>query len=81
MLWAEDSDYVDPVVVHVVDDVGEVVKDSGWICDDTDTATLEEAPSVLGTELSPGAHLANLERTLEVTGALLGHFDAAGGTR
>ena len=45
MLWAEDSDYVDPVVVHVVDDVGEVVKDSGWICDDTDTATLEEAPS------------------------------------
>jgi 3-oxoadipate enol-lactonase len=31
--------------------------------------------------VSPGAHLANLERTLEVTGALLGHFDGAGGTR
>jgi 3-oxoadipate enol-lactonase len=28
--------------------------------------------------LSPASHLANLERTLEVTGALLGHFDAAG---
>ncbi|MGY1805321.1 3-oxoadipate enol-lactonase [Blastococcus sp. SYSU D00922] len=28
--------------------------------------------------LSPAAHLANLERTLETTGALLGHFDSAG---
>jgi 3-oxoadipate enol-lactonase len=28
-----------------------------------------------------GAHLANLERTLEVTGALLGHFDASGDER
>ncbi|WP_222270222.1 3-oxoadipate enol-lactonase [Modestobacter marinus] len=28
--------------------------------------------------LSPGAHLANLEQPLRVTGALLGHFDAAG---
>jgi len=27
------------------------------------------------------AHLANLERTLEVTGALLAHFDAAGDAR
>jgi 3-oxoadipate enol-lactonase len=37
-----------------------------------------------GAELltvSPAAHLANLERTLEVTGALLGHFDAAGDAR
>jgi 3-oxoadipate enol-lactonase len=37
-----------------------------------------------GAELltvSPGAHLANLERTQEITGALLGHFDAAGRTR
>lgn len=68
MLWAEDSDYVDPVVVHVVDDVGKVVKDSGWICDDTDTATLEEAPSVLGTELSPGAHL-----VMPMSGPVLGH--------
>jgi 3-oxoadipate enol-lactonase len=39
------------------------------------------ADGIPGAELltvSPGAHLANLERTLEVTGALLGHFDAAG---
>jgi 3-oxoadipate enol-lactonase len=39
------------------------------------------ADGIAGAELvtvSPGAHLANLERTLEVTGALLGHFDAAG---
>jgi 3-oxoadipate enol-lactonase len=42
------------------------------------------ADSIPGAELvtvSPGAHLANLEATLEVTGALLGHFDPAGGTR
>jgi 3-oxoadipate enol-lactonase len=31
--------------------------------------------------VSPGAHLANLEQPLQVTGALLGHFDPAGGTR
>jgi 3-oxoadipate enol-lactonase len=30
--------------------------------------------------VSPGAHLANVEQALRVTGALLGHFDAAGGT-
>jgi 3-oxoadipate enol-lactonase len=42
------------------------------------------AASIPGAELltvSPGAHLANLEQTLQVTGALLGHFDTAGGTR
>ena len=42
------------------------------------------AASIPGAELltvSPGAHLANLEQTLRVTGALLGHFDTAGGTR
>jgi 3-oxoadipate enol-lactonase len=42
------------------------------------------ADSIPGAELltvSPGAHLANLEQPLQVTGALLGHFDAAGGTR
>jgi 3-oxoadipate enol-lactonase len=42
------------------------------------------ADSIPGAELltvSPAAHLANLEQPLEVTGALLGHFDAAGGTR
>ena len=42
------------------------------------------ADTIPGAELvtvSPGAHLANLEQTLQVTGLLLGHFDAAGGTR
>jgi 3-oxoadipate enol-lactonase len=42
------------------------------------------ADGIAGAELltlSPAAHLANLERTLEVTGALLGHFDSAGETR
>jgi 3-oxoadipate enol-lactonase len=42
------------------------------------------ADSISGAELvtvSPGAHLASLEQTLQVTGLLLGHFDAAGGTR
>lgn len=42
------------------------------------------ADAIPGAELvtvSPGAHLANLEQPLQVTGALLGHFDAAGGTR
>jgi 3-oxoadipate enol-lactonase len=39
------------------------------------------ADSIPGAELltvSPGAHLANLEQPLRVTGALLGHFDPAG---
>jgi 3-oxoadipate enol-lactonase len=39
------------------------------------------ADGVPGAELvtvSPGAHLANLEQVLPVTGALLGHFHAAG---
>jgi 3-oxoadipate enol-lactonase len=39
------------------------------------------ADGVTGAELltvEPAAHLANLERTLEVTGALLAHFEAAG---
>ena len=42
------------------------------------------ADGIPGAELltvSPGAHLPNLERTLEVTGALLHHFDAAGAAR
>jgi 3-oxoadipate enol-lactonase len=41
------------------------------------------ADGIAGAELLTveAAHLANLERTLEVTGALLAHFDAAGGTR
>jgi 3-oxoadipate enol-lactonase len=39
------------------------------------------ADSIPGAELvtvSPGAHLANLEQPLQVTGLLLGHFDAGG---
>jgi 3-oxoadipate enol-lactonase len=42
------------------------------------------ADGIPGAELlpvSPGAHLANLERTLEITGALLGHLDEAGDQR
>ena len=42
------------------------------------------ADGIAGAELltvSPGAHLANLEQPLQVTGALLGHFDAAGDER
>lgn len=42
------------------------------------------ADGVAGAELvsvSPGAHLVNLEQPLQVTGALLGHFDAAGDAR
>jgi 3-oxoadipate enol-lactonase len=42
------------------------------------------AAGITGAELlsvSPGAHLANLEQPLRVTGALLGHFDAAGDER
>jgi 3-oxoadipate enol-lactonase len=42
------------------------------------------AAGIAGAELlsvSPGAHLANLEQPLRVTGALLGHFDAAGDQR
>ncbi|SOD98426.1 3-oxoadipate enol-lactonase [Blastococcus haudaquaticus] len=57
---------------------------SGW----QDPATPPEhqqaiVDAVPGAELltvSPGAHLANVEQPLQVTGALLGHFDAAGGT-
>jgi len=42
------------------------------------------AEGIPGAELfsvSPGAHLANLEQPLQVTGALLGHFDTAGDQR
>jgi 3-oxoadipate enol-lactonase len=42
------------------------------------------AEGITGAELlsvSPGAHLANLEQPLRVSGALLGHFDAAGDER
>jgi 3-oxoadipate enol-lactonase len=39
------------------------------------------ADGIAGAEflsVSPGAHLANLERPFEVTGALLAHLDAGG---
>jgi 3-oxoadipate enol-lactonase len=42
------------------------------------------ADGIAGAELvsvSPGAHLANLEQPLQISGALLGHFDAAGDRR
>jgi 3-oxoadipate enol-lactonase len=42
------------------------------------------AGAIPGAELvsfSPAAHLANIEQPLEVTGALLGHLDAAGDAR
>jgi 3-oxoadipate enol-lactonase len=42
------------------------------------------ADGIRGAELltlSPAAHLANLERVPEVTGALLGHLDSAGAAR
>jgi 3-oxoadipate enol-lactonase len=42
------------------------------------------ADAIPGAELlsvSPAAHLANIEQAPRVTGALLGHVDAAGGTR
>jgi 3-oxoadipate enol-lactonase len=58
---------------------------SGW----QDPATPPEhqqaiADAMPGAELltvSPAAHLANIEQPLQVTGALLGHFDAEGDAR
>jgi 3-oxoadipate enol-lactonase len=41
----------------------------------------EGVPAADLLTVSPGAHLANLEQPLQITGALLGHFDAAGDTR
>jgi 3-oxoadipate enol-lactonase len=58
---------------------------SGW--DDPATppehqqAIVDGIPGAELLTVSPGAHLANIEQPLQVTGALLGHFDAAGGTR
>ncbi|MGY1741809.1 MULTISPECIES: 3-oxoadipate enol-lactonase [unclassified Blastococcus] len=45
---------------------------------DHQQAIAEGIPGAALLSVSPGAHLANLERTLEVTGALLAHFDGAG---
>jgi 3-oxoadipate enol-lactonase len=44
-------------------------------------AIVDGIPGAELLTVSPGAHLANLERTSEVTGALLGHFDGAGAAR
>jgi 3-oxoadipate enol-lactonase len=41
-------------------------------------AIAEGIPGAQLEVLSPGAHLVNLEQPLQVTGLLLGHFDAAG---
>jgi 3-oxoadipate enol-lactonase len=41
----------------------------------------EGIPDARLLTVSPAAHLANLERTLEVTGALLDHFDESGDAR
>ena len=44
-------------------------------------AIAEGIPGAHLLSVSPGAHLANLEQPLQVSGALLGHFDAAGDAR
>jgi 3-oxoadipate enol-lactonase len=48
---------------------------------DHQRAIAEGIPGASLVSVSPGAHLANLERTLEVTDALLDHFDDAGDAR
>lgn len=75
--------------VDLVDDLARVTAPTLVVAGEQDLAlppTHQQliADSIPGAELitvSPGAHLANLEQPLEVTGALLGHFDPAGGTR
>jgi 3-oxoadipate enol-lactonase len=44
-------------------------------------AIADGVPGAQLVSVSPGAHLVNLEQPLQVTGALLGHFDAAGDER
>ncbi|MCZ2860418.1 3-oxoadipate enol-lactonase [Blastococcus sp. VKM Ac-2987] len=44
-------------------------------------AIAEGIPGAQLVSVSPGAHLANIEQPLQVTGALLAHFDAAGAAR
>jgi 3-oxoadipate enol-lactonase len=44
-------------------------------------AIVDGIPGAELLTVSPGAHLANLERISEVTGALLGHFDGVGAAR
>ena len=58
---------------------------SGWedpaLPPEHQTLIADSIPGAALVTVSPGAHLANLEQPLQVTGALLGHFDAAGGNR
>jgi len=73
--------------VDLRDDLGRITAPTLVVSGAEDPALPPEhqrviADGIAGAELltvSPGAHLANLERTLEVTGALLAHFD--GGPR
>ncbi|SFL04495.1 3-oxoadipate enol-lactonase [Geodermatophilus ruber] len=44
-------------------------------------AIVDGIPGARLLSVSPGAHLANIEQASQVTGALLAHFDAAGGAR
>ncbi|MGK5114821.1 MULTISPECIES: 3-oxoadipate enol-lactonase [unclassified Geodermatophilus] len=44
-------------------------------------AIVDAVPDARLVSVSPGAHLANVEQPQEVTGALLGHLDEAGGRR
>jgi 3-oxoadipate enol-lactonase len=44
-------------------------------------AIVDGIPDAELVTVSPGAHLANLEQPLQVTGALLGHLDTAGRAR
>ena len=79
------------VVAHVDlrDDLGRITAPTLVVSGAEDLALPPDhqtliADGIPGAELltvSPGAHLANLERTLEITGALLGHLDEAGDQR
>jgi 3-oxoadipate enol-lactonase len=72
--------------IDLRDDLGRIAAPTLVISGADDQALPPEhqkaiADGIPGAELltvSPGAHLANLERTLEVTGALLAHLDAGG---
>ena len=87
---ADDEGYAScaEVVAHVDlrDDLGRITAPTLVVSGADDQALPPEhqqliADGIPGAELltvAPAAHLANLERTLEVTGALLAHLDAGG---
>ena len=87
---ADDEGYAScaEVVAHVDlrDDLGRITAPTLVVSGADDAALPPEhqkliADGIAGAELltvAPAAHLANLERTLEVTGALLAHLDAGG---